>query len=163
MLEGFGEQVLKPWQDALANAGFIWTRCYPILFVSGAGCMTKYHMDYSHVVAWQIAGTKTFSGFKEPDRWTTLEQRVHRHGVQLPEGVRDEDVLAYEMPPGSVLWNCMLTPHWVAAGNEPSYSLNISHGGVSRNGQFSPHEQEIIQWRIDHPEESQIGIINSTY
>ena len=48
-LEGFGERVLTPWQERLAEAGFTWERCYPILFISGVGAATNYHMDNSHV------------------------------------------------------------------------------------------------------------------
>ena len=29
-LEGFGEQVLRPWEDALAQAGFTYDRCYVV-------------------------------------------------------------------------------------------------------------------------------------
>lgn len=161
LLEGFQEQVMEPWQNALRQAGFTWTRCYPILFASGAGCATNYHLDYSHVVAWQVSGTKRFSGLTEPDKWVTLEERIHCGGLKMPEGITPTDTLSYDMTPGTVLWNCLLTPHWVEAGDEPSYSINISHGGLRLHGELAPHEQELEQWRIDHPDESKIGIVGA--
>ena len=158
MLEGFGERVMEPWQAALAANGFTWRRCYPILFISGAGCATNYHMDYSHVLAWQIGGTKTFSGLKDPDRWADLETRVHSTGVQKPAAIADDDVLSFEMTPGTTLWNCFLTPHWVEASDEVSYSINISHGGLRLDGELCRHEKELEQWRGEHPEDANIGL-----
>ena len=43
-LEGFADSVLTPWQERLAEAGFTWERCYPILFISGVGAATNYHV-----------------------------------------------------------------------------------------------------------------------
>jgi hypothetical protein len=144
LLHGFEEQVMQPWQNALKAAGFIWDRCYPIIFISGPHCATNYHMDISHVVAWQRYGTKNFCGLKDPMRWTTREERtLSQKSVPVkPDGIRDEDTLCYEMRPGSVLWNCLLTPHWVEASDEAALSINISHGGLRLNGQLSPLEHE---------------------
>src|SRR5690606_14304372 len=93
LLEGFEEQVMQPWMKALHEAGFTWNRCYPILFMSGPNCATNYHMDYSHVMAWQTHGTKLFSGLKDPQRWAPLETRIHAKGIERPEGIAEEDAL----------------------------------------------------------------------
>lgn len=159
LLEGFHEQVLEPWKKGLAQAGFTWDRCYPILFASGAGSATNYHLDYSHVLAWQVHGTKYFSGLKDPEKWVSLYERIHHPGIKKPQGITADDALTYEMTPGTVLWNCFLTPHWVESGNEASYSINISHGGLRLDGKLCPYEQDLEQWRLDHPEESQIGVV----
>ena len=147
LFHGFEEQVLRPWKSALSRAGFTWERCYPIIFISGPNCATNYHMDYSHVVAWQRQGVKRFFGLKDPDRWADLETRVRNTGVQRPAGITDKDTLMYEMRPGDVLWNCLLTPHWVEASDEVSYSINLSHGGLRLNGVLAPHEEELVRWR----------------
>ena len=100
---------MEPWQHALKSAGFTWTRCYPILFISGPNCATNYHMDYSHVLAWQLYGTKRFSGLKDPERFAPLETRIHSAGITKPDAIQDDDVLSYDLKPGDVLWNAFLT------------------------------------------------------
>jgi hypothetical protein len=159
LFHGFEEQVMEPWRQALAAAGFTWTRCYPIIFISGANTITNYHLDYSHVLAWQRHGTKRFCGLKDPDRWTTLEQRMHHRGIVKPDAITTADEFAYEMTPGTVLWNAMLTPHWVEASDGVAYSINLSHGGVRLHGRLSPHEQEMEDWRRAHPEDAEVGVI----
>lgn len=145
LLHGFEEQVMEPWRQALSEAGFTWTRCYPILFVSGPHAATNYHMDMSHVLAWQVHGTKVFSGLKDPVRWAPLEARINSSsGTRRPDGIVEADVLAYTMTPGTVLWNCFLTPHWVEASDSIAYSINISHRGLALNGQLCRHEEELL-------------------
>jgi hypothetical protein len=70
-------------------------------------------MDFSHVMAWQIHGTKTFCGLSDPNRWAPSETRLHYKPPNLdrPEELSEADALCYTMPPGSVLWNVLLTPH----------------------------------------------------
>ncbi|MDA0745000.1 MAG: hypothetical protein O2954_00655 [bacterium] len=152
LLHGFEEQVMDPWREALAAAGFTWTRCYPIIFISGPGAATNYHMDRSHVIAWQRHGVKNFVGLKDPARWTTLEDRMLPGGeMKRPPGLTEEDLLPYEMHPGDVLWNTLLTPHWVEAADHVTYSFNLSHGGLSLNGKLAPFEQELEDWKATHP------------
>jgi len=148
LLHGFEEQVMEPWRQALAAAGFTWTRCYPIIFISGPGSYTNYHMDGSHVLAWQRYGTKVFSGLKDPDRWAPCATRMqYGPGIVRPDGITPDDVLAYEMKPGDVLWNQLLTPHWVEATDEPAMSINLSHGGLRLNGELCRNESELETWR----------------
>lgn len=161
LFEGFEEQVMKPWQEALSGAGFSWTRCYPILFISGADCATNYHMDYSHVLAWQLYGSKRFSGLKDPEHWAPLETRIQSAGVKKPLGIQEKDVLSYDMQAGDVLWNCFLTPHWVEASDSVSYSINLSHGDLRYDGKLCRHEQELEDWRKTHPEEKSLGVIKT--
>ena len=160
LFEGFEEQVMNPWQEALRAAGFSWTRCYPILFISGPGCATNYHLDYSHVLAWQRYGSKRFVGLKDPERWAPLETRLHAEGIKQPSGIQEEDVLSYDMQPGDVLWNTFLTPHWVEATDTVSYSINLSHGGLRLDGKLCRHEQELLDWREAHPAEKGLGAVN---
>jgi hypothetical protein len=143
-------------EKALSSAGFTWTRCYPIIFISGPQCATNYHMDYSHVLAWQIYGTKIFTGLKDPDRWAPLETRIHSKGVLRPEGITVDDGLTYEMTPGTVLWNTFLTPHWVEASDKIACSINISHGGLCYQGKYYRHEEEVKQWQHEHPDEEEV-------
>ena len=153
-LHGFEQQVLDPWRAALLKAGFTFDRCYPIIFISGKNCATNYHMDLSHVVACQIYGKKRFCGLQDPRRWAPHEVRMNCKGpeVSLPDALTEADTLCYEMAPGAVVWNAMLTPHWVEAGNEVAMSINFSHGGLRYRGQLCPHEQEHVDFQAAHPE-----------
>ncbi|GAB5559359.1 MAG: hypothetical protein SynsKO_10060 [Synoicihabitans sp.] len=161
-LHGFKENVLKPWQADLQQAGFTFDRCYPIIFISGKNCATNYHMDLSHVVAWQIYGTKRFCGLQDPQRWAPLELRMSHTCAEVtrPEALTDADTLCYTMTPGDVVWNAMLTPHWVEAGQEVAMSINFSHGGLRYRGELCPHEQEFVDYQKAHPdtaEKSPVG------
>ncbi len=153
-LHGFEQGVMEPWRQALANAGFTWDVLNPIIFISGKGCATNYHMDFSHVLAWQIYGTKRFCGLQDPHRWTTQEMRVNYRwqGFIKPADLTEEDALCYDMQPGAVLWNALLTPHWVEAGTEVALSVNLSHKGLRYHGQLCPHEDELEAHRTAHPE-----------
>ena len=162
-LHGFEQQVLAPWRAALLKAGFTFDRCYPIIFISGKNCATNYHMDLSHVVACQIYGKKRFCGLQDPRRWAPHEVRMDCKGpeVSLPDALTEADTLCYDMGPGAVVWNAMLTPHWVEAGNEVAMSINFSHGGLRYKGQLCPHEQEHVDYQAAHPEtaeKSPVGV-----
>ena len=153
-LHGFKAQVLDPWQNALREHGFTFDRCYPIIFISGKGCATNYHMDLSHVLAWQVYGTKRFCGLRDPDRWAPRETRVTYKPTNFakPAAITEADALCFEMAPGAVLWNALLTPHWVEAGDEVAMSINISHGGIRYRGELCRNEQELIDYRAANPE-----------
>ena len=153
-LHGFKPRVLDPWQAALNDAGFTFERCYPIIFISGKNCATNYHMDLSHVVAWQIYGRKRFCGLQDPRRWAPHELRMNCRSAEVrqPDALTDADTLCYDMSPGAVVWNAMLTPHWVEAGDEVAMSINFSHGGLRYRGQLCPHEQEHLDYQAAHPD-----------
>jgi hypothetical protein len=151
MFQDFEDQVMAPWRAALSEAGFTWRRCYPIIFVSGAHCSTDYHMDQSHVVAWQVFGTKRFCWLNDPERWAPKEVRLDREQHHTrPEGIEEAETECFEMQPGDVLWNQLLTPHWVEAPGGVTYSINISHGGLRLNGELCPFEQELADWQHAH-------------
>ena len=154
ILHGFKEKVLDPWQAALKREGFTFDRCYPIVFISGIQCATNYHMDFSHVVAWQVYGTKRFCGLKDPNRFASRDVRLsYKAGdIERPSSLTAADTLCYDMKPGDVLWNALLTPHWVEAANEVAMSVNISHGGLRLNGKLCPHEQELADYRAQNPQ-----------
>jgi hypothetical protein len=158
-LHGFKAQVLDPWQNALRAAGFTFERCYPIIFISGKGCATNYHMDLSHVLAWQIYGTKRFCGLRDPDRWAPHNARVNYKAGNFakPAGITEADALCFDMPPGAVLWNALLTPHWVEAGDEVAMSINLSHGGIRYRGELCRNERELVAHRAAHPELAPTG------
>lgn len=152
LLHNFEARVMDPWRQALQAAGFTWDRCYPIIFISGPGCATNYHMDFSHVIAWQVYGTKRFIGLKDPDRWAPRRARVtyRPDGYEPPAGIGPDDQLSYRMDPGDVLWNVLLTPHWVETPKGIGMSINLSHGGLRLNGELSPFEAELEEWRADN-------------
>ena len=153
-LHGFRDAVLEPWRQALRDQGFSFDRCYPIIFISGKGCATNYHMDYSHVLAWQATGMKRFCGLLDPDHWAPRETRLSYSPDRFsrPPSLGEADELCYDMAPGDALWNALLTPHWVEAGDEVAISVNISHGGLRLDGKLCPFEEELEQHRREHPE-----------
>jgi hypothetical protein len=152
------DEVMIPWRTLLASMGFTWQRCAPYIFISTAGVSSTYHADFSHVVAWQLEGEKTFNGFLDPDKYAPIHQNIVRGSFERtpkPPPYDPDDVLAYHMGPGDLLWNHLLTPHWVDAGKDrPAMSLNISHGLVRHRGQFSPNEALLHQRWQEHPEEA---------
>jgi len=152
-LHGFKDRVLTPWQEALAEAGYTWDRCYPIIFISGKRCATNYHMDYSHVMAWQIHGTKRFCGLNDPDRWAPAAMRLNYKPYEFakPTVLTERDAMCFTMRPGDALWNVLLTPHWVEASDEVAMSVNISHGGLRLRGALSPNEAELVEHRKNEP------------
>ena len=159
LLADFQERVMIPWRTFLASQGFTWQRAYPIIFISGKGCSSTYHVDVSHVLAWQIYGDKTFNSFKDPEKFASVDWLVDERDKtkailgNLPD-YDLEEILTFKMEPGSLLWNQLLTPHWVVAGDEVAISVNISHGGVSHQGAFCPNEKRLRQRWEKNPEEA---------
>ncbi|MBT3345624.1 MAG: hypothetical protein HN712_18550 [Gemmatimonadetes bacterium] len=157
-LEEFQQRVMIPWRTFLSAAGLTWQRCYPIIFISGKGCSSQFHADNSHVMAWQIHGTKAFHGFQDPSKYGPIQRIVderNQYRSRLPPEHDPADLLSYFMEPGDMLWNQLLTPHWVDGGNDDiAVSVNISHGGIQHAGQFCPNEQVLRRRWEDHPEEA---------
>lgn len=157
-LEEFQDRVMIPWRTFLSSAGLTWQRCYPIIFISGRNRSLPYHVDNSHVVAWQIWGVKTFNAFRNPTHYAPLDDCVNRpEQIQRADGPPDhdpEDVLSYRMEKGDLLWSEPLTPHWVPAGDEIAMSVNISHGGIQYRGELCPHEVALWKRWKEHPEEA---------
>ena len=147
LFHGLQDRWVEPWGRALRAHGFTWREFFPIVFVSGRNCATNYHNDVSHVLLWHRYGTKTFNGLKDPDRWTTVEERCHRDDVHYsrPAEIAEDDILRYEMKPGAVLWNAFTTPHWVDAANEVAASLGIVHRGLRLDGRLCLHEEELVE------------------
>jgi hypothetical protein len=157
-LQDFQKKVMIPWRLFLTGLGFTWQRCYPIFFISGKGCSSTYHVDISHVLAWQVHGVKHFNGFKRPEDVLSVDKAVkERNDIRqnTPPEYGMDDVLSYAMQPGDLLWNQLLTPHWVVASDdEIAVSVNISHGGVAYRGEYCLREQALRKrWEI-HPEEA---------
>lgn len=155
ILENYHENVLLPWQEFLRSAGFSWQRMKPYFFISGRSSLTPYHMDISHVLAWQCYGAKRFSALKDPEKYAPREVRERfvrdrktwTEWYRMPEGLAEAEIRAFDMNPGALLWNVFLTPHWVSSlRDEPAMSINISHGGLAWNGQLCPFEKEARDW-----------------
>jgi hypothetical protein len=158
-LHEFQQQVMIPWRTFLSAVGLTFMRSYPIFFISGKGRNSQYHVDVSHVVAWQTHGVKTFNGFKDPEKYGPIQDIVDNkgkyRGALPPDDIDPDDILAYRMEPGDLIWNQLQTPHWVTGSeDEIAVSVNISHGGVQHNGQFCPNEQVLRRRWKDHPEEA---------
>jgi hypothetical protein len=155
------DQVMIPWRTFLASNGYTWQRCSPYIFITTKGVSSTFHADYSHVVAWQLAGTKTFNGFLDPEKYAPIAHIVKKgntpRSAEIPP-YDEADLLCYEMRPGDLLWNQLLTPHWVTAGeDQAAFSLNISHGGVRHRGQFCANEIALRQHWEMHPEEAWVA------
>jgi hypothetical protein len=145
IFRGLKEGFVEPWEQALATRGFTWHNSFPILFISGPGASTSYHMDRSFVLAWQVTGSKRFAGLRDPNKWAPKDIRLNHVTGQMmrPEGLTEADALVYEMPPGTALWNSILTPHWVdAMDGQPAMTLSLVMQGLRYQGQLSPYEAE---------------------
>ena len=157
-LHEFQDRIMIPWRTFLSQQGYTWQRCAPYIFISMSGISSTFHADYSHVLAWQIYGEKTFNGFLNPDKYAPIENIVIKgnapRSVEVP--IHDPgDVLSYKMEPGDVLWNQLLTPHWVLAGvGGPAFSINISHGGVRHRGMFLANERLLRERWQAYPDEA---------
>jgi hypothetical protein len=155
LLEGFNDGVNLPWTRFLARAGFTWYRCYPIIFISGKNLPGNYHMDVSHVVAWQIHGTKIFNGYSDPEQRTPVHSVLepeNRTDMPKPDDISEDEKLSYPMEPGDLLWNQILTPHWVDTENEIGASINLSHGGLRLNGELSMNGAPLERLYEENPE-----------
>lgn len=155
------DKIMIPWRTFLSQNGYTWQRCAPYIFISMPGVYSTFHADYSHVVAWQLDGIKTFNGFVDPERHAPITHIVKRGNAprttEIPH-VETSEILSYEMHPGDVLWNQLLTPHWVTAGDDrPAFSLNISHGGVRHRGQFLANEVALREHWDGHPDEAWVA------
>lgn len=149
VFEKLEESWVEPWRRSLTAHGFTWTELFPIVFVAGRGCATNYHMDASHVLAWQRCGIKYFNSLREPDRWTTRAERATcvLEGSVRPVAIGPEDIVTHVMPAGTVLWNTIATPHWVDASAEVAATLSLVHRGLRMDGQLCPHEVEMEEYR----------------
>ncbi|MEE3235634.1 MAG: hypothetical protein VX294_15840 [Candidatus Latescibacterota bacterium] len=155
------DHVMIPWRIFLSKHGYTWQRCAPYIFISMSGVSSTFHADYSHVLAWQVHGEKTFNGFLDPEKYAPIDDIVIKgnapRSVEVPEH-DPEDILSYIMRPGDVLWNHLLTPHWVVAGvEEPAFSINISHGGVRHRGAFLANEAPLRERWQACPEEAWVA------
>lgn len=127
------EAVYRPLLALWADQGIRWRRAFPILFASGPGCSTNYHWDPDDVLFWMLSGRKRFFALKEPRRWLTPEmlRRSQENPTDLsdrvrPAGLRERDILCFDMAPGEALWNPKEAPHWVDADDRPAASLSIA-------------------------------------
>ena len=154
IFEGFTEQVLVPWKQYLLDNGFEWDRCYALARVSGPNTHTGYHMDRSNVLFWNVRGRKVFHGFCDPDRWVPIEQSTEKRTAQvMPEHVEDADILSYAVEDDQLLWNHLLTPHWVDAP-ELTFGINFSHGGLRNKGRLCRYEQHVYDLSDQNPNEN---------
>ena len=148
VFEGLEERWVEPWRQTLIAQGFTFENVFVILFASGPHSASNYHMDVTHQLAWQRHGTKHFQGLRDPDRWTTAEQRgrCELAGSVKPAAVAEADVYSIQQPSGTVLWNAVLTPHWVETFDEPAATLTLVHTGLRLNGELCPHAREREAW-----------------
>jgi hypothetical protein len=153
-LEGFGDSVVRPLREAFEAQGFRFSDWFkPYIFASGPNCCSTYHMDFSHVLAWQKYGVKHFYSLRDPDRFAPTELRRSYLGMpqadrpHRPENLSANDIVDNVMPEGAVLWNAYLTPHWVCGESTASLSINISFRGLTLDGELCPREAEVQRWR----------------
>jgi hypothetical protein len=150
IFQGLGETI-EGWYAALTSHGFSWSSSERAMFMSGPQSHTNYHFDSSYVLAWQIHGRKRFCFTKDPEHWCNADVRrlqADRYNLMTrPPGLGPNDIVEVEMKPGDVLWNVMLTPHWVYSLEESAYSFNITHWGLRCDGELSPIDGELSEIR----------------
>lgn len=141
------------WYAKLEQHGFTYdtSGTQRACFYSAPHTNTSYHFDSSFVLVYQAVGRKCFCWLKDPDRWCShdvLRQQADHYDLMVrPKGITPDDVIECEMGPGDVLWNVMLTPHWVYSLDEPTYSFNLTHFDLACEGELSPIGQALVQLR----------------
>jgi hypothetical protein len=161
VFEGLGE-IFDGWYGGLREHGFSWNEpsAQRALFWSGPNCHSGYHYDSSYVLAWQVVGRKRFCWLKEPEKWCPYEVRRDNADfydrMPCPEGITLDDVIECEMQPGDVLWNVMLTPHWVYSLDETCYSFNLTHFDFHCDGKASPIEEELSEIRRERARQQEV-------
>ena len=154
LFEGITEQVIVPWKQFLWENDFEWDRCYALGRVSGPGTCTGYHMDRSNVLFWNVRGRKLFHGFRDPARWVPIEKATQSRAEQImPEDANAEDILTYEVGDNELLWNHLLTPHWVDAP-DLTFGINFSHGGLRHKGRLCQYEDHVYKQSAANPNEA---------
>jgi len=153
VFEGIEEGWVQPWRRRLLDHGFTFESVFAILFASGPGSASNYHMDRTHQLAWQCHGTKHFHGLTDPDGWTTREQRGACDLVtsRRPAGLGEADTYAIVQRPGTMLWNTVAIPHWVETFDGPAATLTLVHKGLRLQGKLCPHSQEREAWLASRP------------
>ncbi|MBY8884777.1 hypothetical protein K7472_07950 [Streptomyces sp. PTM05] len=138
LLRDFQERVMIPWRTFIASQGFTWLRCAPALFISSQGSSSTYHADNSHGLVWQIAGTKSFHSYRDPDRITPVEAAISGEiTAEQPPPHSATDRHSIRMRPGDLAWSHVLTPHWVTSESPLAMSVTISHGGLCHQGCYA--------------------------
>ena len=79
----------------------------------------------------------------------------------MPENLKENDVLSYEVGDDVLLWNHLLTPHWVDAP-ELTFGINFSHGGLRHNGHLCRYEQYLYDEAGENPNEKWLPETSST-
>lgn len=146
---GLQERWVEPWKQRLRDHGFDFDNVFVALFCSGPDSASNYHMDYTHQLAWQRYGTKHFSGLKDPNRWTTPEERGRCQLKEMvqPAGITPADTYTVVQHPGTVLWNAHTTPHWVETFDGCALTLTLVHDQLRHHGKLCPHAQFMQEWR----------------
>lgn len=153
--------IFDQWYESLSAHGFTWSeeQAQRAFFYSPPHCSTGYHFDSSYVLVCQVEGRKRFCWLKEPERWCSreeLQRCADNYGLMTrPEGITPDDVIECEMGPGDVLWNVLLTPHWVYAVDKPTYSFNLTHFDLRYEGALSPMDEELHEIRRERAREHQ--------
>lgn len=126
------EKVYLPLAAHWRDAGLVWKKVYPILFLSGPGCSTNYHWDPSSVLVVQLHGRKRFHSLRRPGHWCPPE--VLDGGLDAmvrPAGLDDDEILSLDLEPGDAVWSPCRAPHWVDAGDETAFSLSIAFTDIA--------------------------------
>ncbi len=156
VFEGLGD-IFERWYASLSSHGFSWSQSQRAMFLSGPHSHTNYHFDSSHVLAWQVHGRKRFCFTKDPERWcgaNVRRQQADRYDLMTrPAGLGADDIVEVEMHPGDMLWNVMLTPHWVYSLDETAYSINVTHFDLRCDGLLSPTGRELEDIRREREAE----------
>src|SRR5690606_12071450 len=95
---------------------------------------------------------KHFHGLREPERHQPaqplVDEPASRSQITLPANLAANDIVSYVMQPGDVLFNHVVTPHWVEAGDDgAAMSINLSHGGLRCNGKLN-RRGELLEARF---------------
>jgi hypothetical protein len=129
VLHQMNREVFEPFEERLKANGIGWDRFFPVIFITGPGSGTNYHIDPHSTITFHLFGHKRLYSLKQPKKWCPQEivDEVSQNGSwpARPDGIREEDCFHHDNEPGDLVLLPVHTPHWTVAESD-SFSGTVT-------------------------------------
>lgn len=129
VLHQMNQEVFEPFEQRLKANGIGWDRFFPVIFITGPGSGTNYHIDPHSTITFHLFGHKRLYSLKQPGKWCPQEivDEFSQNGVwpPRPNGIREEDCFHHDNEPGDLVLLPVHTPHWTVA-DSGSFSATVT-------------------------------------
>ena len=119
VLHQMNREVFEPFEQRLKANGIGWDRFFPVIFITGPGSGTNYHIDPHSTITFHLFGNKRLFTLKQPNKWCPQEvvDEYSQNGVwpPRPDEIREEDCFHHDNAPGDLVLLPVHTPHWTVA------------------------------------------------